>query len=433
MLQYHSLHILIVFFMISAVITPTMLKRRAGKYKGAYTGESKPVTVIVPVHLEDATQFEKCLSSIEKQKADQLIVSIDSQDATLKEIAESHGAEVISYAQRVGKRQALADAWLKARNDIIVHVDSDIVLDENCLSEITKPFSDTTIAGVSGSQVPTENKSKLAYVLSSLINKNVNMNSKALNGGLVVVHGRCSAWRKEFLLSVREKFLNDNWMGARSEIGDDRFLSREVLKQGLKTVYQESAKMFVISPSTFKEFTGQQIRYRRSGTKFWLKDLKEGVRPSKAYSLHTSIYYLSPFIFLAAVILDTLYFRLPFKPWTEWWVALPVLLVGCTTVTLVRQLIYFGKPLYLRYLIVQGLLGLFVLLPVSIYGALTVSNQQHWITRSYNTTLMNDGGDSDGKKKTVKKILSTAILAALGIAVFVEVAYSVALMPEGLY
>jgi hypothetical protein len=46
---------------------------------------------------------------------------------------------------------------------------------------------------------------------------------------------------------------------------------------------------------------------------------------------------------------------------------------------------------------------------------------------------MNDGGESNGKKKTIKKVLSTVILAALGIAVFVEVAYSVALMPEGLY
>jgi hypothetical protein len=88
MLENHSIHILILFFMVTAVITPVIMKRKSRKYKGAYTGESKPVTVIVPVHLEDYAQFEKCLSSIEKQKADQLIVSIDSQDAMLRKIAE---------------------------------------------------------------------------------------------------------------------------------------------------------------------------------------------------------------------------------------------------------------------------------------------------------------------------------------------------------
>lgn len=415
MLMYYKIHLLILFFFIFVVSPAVIIKNRSRKYR-VHTGESVPVTVIVPVHLEDYTEFEKCLSSIQKELPDQVIVSIDSEDAQLMKIAETYGAEIISYPKRVGKRQAIADAWLKAKNDIVVHVDSDVVLDKDCLKEITKPFSDKNVAGVSTHHATNKNGSRLAFVLSSLIEQNMNVNGKALDGGLVVVDGRCNAWRKNLLLSLRDKFLNDYWMGIRSEIGDDRFLSREALKQGFKTAYQETAKIFLTSPSTFANFIGQQIRWRRSGTKFWLKDLKEGVRPNKTYTFKCSTYYTSPFIFILAVILDMLYFKLPFHLWTPtWWISLIVIVIGCSSVTLLRQLIYFGRALFPAYLVLQALLGLLIMLPASIYGALTVRKQNLWLTRKYNST-MTDGGQNTGGIK----LLGVMLLMA-GIAIVVAV------------
>lgn len=424
MLMYYRIHILALFFVIFVLTPACIMKKKSRRYKGPYIGEPMPVTVIVPVYLEDYDKFEKCLTSIQKQNVDQLIVSIDSQDTQLKNIAKSHGAEIISYSQRVGKRQALADAWLKAKNDIVVHVDSDVVLDKDCLREISKPFSDNAIVGVSSNYTSVKNGSRLAFVFSSLIDQNVNMNNKALDGGLVVVDGRCSAWKKDFLLSIRNEFLNDYWMGIRSEIGDDRFLSREALKQGFKTVYQDTAKIFSFSPSTFGDFVGQQIRWRRSGTRFWFKDLREGVNPNKTYFFKCFAYYTSPFIFVLAAALDILYFRLSFSLWAQWWIGLIAIVVGCASVTLLRQLIFFGKALTPRYLVLQGLLGLFVMLPVSVYGALTLRNQRYWITRA---------SDEDGVKKKNGKVLMNMTLLALGLVALMGFVYPVLLCPPHHY
>jgi cellulose synthase/poly-beta-1,6-N-acetylglucosamine synthase-like glycosyltransferase len=428
MLAYYKVHLLIGFLVVFVLLPSLLIKTKSRAYKTPYTGSPLDVTVVVPVHLEDADVFEKCLDSISRQNPKQLIVSMDDCSQEITDIAKRYGAEIVSHPHRVGKRQALADAWLRAKYDIVVQVDSDVILREGCLEEISKPFSNPEIVGVSTFHTTQKRGSKLAYVLSSLIEENRNINDKAFNGGLVVCDGRCNAWRLSFLMSVRNKLLNDYWLGVKGEIGDDRFLNREALKRGFKTAHQETAKIYTLTPKTFKDFVRQQIRWRRSGTKFWMKDLVEGVRPSKTYAFKCAMYYTAPFVFLLAIVLDMIFFRLPaslvpatllwsiskqqwfwelstkfwemtrisIPNWQDYWVplwqrsevasflwvSLIVLAIGCTLVTLVRQLIYFGKTLFPSYLILQGLLGLFVMLPVSIYGALTVKNQGQWLTRA---------------------------------------------------
>ncbi len=380
---YHNVHLLIFFFVIFVLLPSVWIRIRSTRYKPYESSLKRDATVVVPVHKEDYGVFERCLKSISNQKPNQFIVSIDSKDEKLIEIARENGAEILKFKKRVGKRRALAEAWLKAKNHIIVQVDSDVILEENCLEEITKPFDDENVVGVASRHKSLQNGSKISYALSALIQENMALNGSALNGNLVVVEGQCSAWRKSFLYQVMHDFLNDYWMGIRSEIGDDRFLSREAIKNGYKTVFQETALVYVPAPKTFDEFLKQQVRWRRSGTKFYMKDVKERVFPTAQYSFKSATYYTSPFVLLAVVMFDLFYFPLPFELWSPWLVPI-VIIVGATLITLLRQIIYFGKPLTPKYLLLQGLIGLFVLYPLSIYAALTVKKQHLWLTRDYN-------------------------------------------------
>ena len=385
MVVYGKIHLLIIFFIIFIVLPFYLIKRSSNRYNISYINHQLSyVTVIVPVHTEDYGTFDNCLNSITKRLSVpvQLIVSIDSKDQKLIDIANKYGAEILRHGKRIGKRRALADAWLKAKNDIIVHVDSDVILYQNCLEEIARPFSDSQIAGVSTNHTCMYNGSKISYILSSSIEFARSINDRALNGNLVVVDGKCNAWRRDFLLSIRDKFLEEYWMNIRCEIGDDRFLSREALKNGFKTVYNELAKINTLSPNSFKNFLKQQIRWRRSGTKFWIKDLKEGVHPSKLYTYKCAAYYTAPFIFPLVIISDILFFKLSFD-WNYWGMEISIILIciGTAMISALGQIIYFGRILFPKYILLQGLVGLFIMLPISIYGALTIKRQDLWMTR----------------------------------------------------
>jgi hypothetical protein len=89
------------------------------------------------------------------------------------------------------------------------------------------------------------------------------------------------------------------------------------------------------------------------------------------------------------------------------------MIVGATLITLLNQLIYFGRPLMPKYLVPQAITGLFVMFPASIYGALTVKRQDVWATRGY---------DKTGGALTIvaAALASMAIIGALLIAVFAQ-------------
>lgn len=386
-----NIHLLYIYFMMFVAIPLYTIKRSSEKYKLRCDGPSLKSTVIIPVHLEDHGTFEKCLNSVSSQRPDQLIVSMDSGDIGLVNIAKKYGAEILESNTRVGKRKALADAWLKAKNDIVIHIDSDTVLDDNCLEEMTRPFNDPKVAGVSTNHSCIRDGSIISHIFSSSIELGRSINDKALNGNLIVVDGKCSAWRKGLLLKIRDKFLNEYWMNSKCEIGDDRFLSREALKYGYNTIFCESAKIWTHSQKSFTNFLKQQIRWRRSGTKFWIKDLSEKVYPSRLYMYKCLTYYMAPIIFPLVVLFDILLFRTDLilnmsqNILTTMLTIIITIVIGTTLIAILGQLIYFGKILYPKYVILQGLLGLFVILPISVYGALTVGRQDTWMTRKYRT------------------------------------------------
>jgi len=175
------------------------------------------------------------------------------------------------------------------------------------------------------------------------------------------------------------------WLGVKSEIGDDRILTREAHKRDLKTVIQETAKCTVAAPPTLNDYVRQQLRWRRSGTKFWFKDMKEGVHPSFAYWYHCFTYYTGPFLLIVAIVLDLLFFPLPsaLKSWSILMVPL-ITLAGMTLVTAFRQIIYYGRPISFTYLIPQALLSNIVMIPMSWYAVLTIRRQHIWVTRNGN-------------------------------------------------
>jgi len=209
---FYYLPIHLILFVILPLILREVYSRNYKEYSSLKMEDVK-ISVVVPEYGEDTGVFKKCLESISDNKVDEIIVVHDDCRNEIAELAKQYGAQVYSFSKRVGKRRALVEGWRLAKGDIIIHVDSDCILEKNAVNEIIKPFDDEQVVGVQGKSRPFQTGSWFAWRLSQVIEYNRDVNNKALNGHLVVVDGRFNAWKRFFLLSYVDDFLNERFLG----------------------------------------------------------------------------------------------------------------------------------------------------------------------------------------------------------------------------
>jgi N-acetylglucosaminyltransferase len=396
-------HGLILFF-LSFVLFPTILKKVTSlKYKNYFADNKSPlyvsqkISVVVPVYGEDPHRFDSCLNSISMQRPGEIIVVHDKRDKEIDDIALKYGCRLIKPLRRLGKRKSLAIGIKIARYDLLLFVDSDTMLEENTISKMLMPMQSDDVGIVSCVKKvnPTSNSlgGYISWKMSNLIESVRVITDKSLDGRLVVSDGRCSLYRKELILPLLDRFVNEYFLGTLCEIGDDRFLTREIRKKGYRICLQADAVVTTYAQPSFEKFIRQQLRWRRSGYKFFLKDVKEGVvvKNGASYLIQVLTYYLGPLFFVIAIATDL--FVLPMTmSIIEYNQAMVIasIILGCTMVTMVRQAILLGRVQF-RDSLFYGVIGFFVLFPVSIYAFLTIKKQSIWGTRGKEVTDIGQG------------------------------------------
>jgi len=381
-IYYLPLHFLI--FVVAHLTITILAARKPIEYRSLKRSDVR-VSVVVAEYREDPGVFERVLRSIAANKPDEILVVHDDGSEEIASIARSYRARVISLPKRVGKKRALAIGWEAASGDIVVHVDSDTVLARGAIEEIVKPFDDPHIVGVQGRNYAFRSGSWLSWRLSVLIELGRDLVNRSLKRGLIVVDGRFNAWRRKFLLEVREDFLGDKFLGIPTSIGEDRLLTWLAHRRGYTTAYQPTAIAITASPPTLGKFVGQQLRWARSGYLFFIREIAEGTawRMGALYSLHLLLYYLSPISFTASIVHDAL-----LQPGaadilgihsTAASIALAV--VGSSLISYLRRAVLglWRAPIW--EILALGAVGLFITYPLMIYAMLTVKRQGHWITR----------------------------------------------------
>lgn len=377
-LYYLPLH-LIVFVLTPLIIRSIKAKRHRAKH--SLERRSVRVSVVIPEHKEDLELFEECLKSVRRNNPDEIIVVHDDNVSEVARVASKYGAKVISSSKRIGKRKCMVMGWLEASGDIVVHVDSDTVLGDNAIDEIIKPFSDEDVVGVQGKPLIEISRSWLSYRLSEIIEYNRDLNNKALNGCLVVIDGRFNAWRRDFLLRIKDDFLNEKFLGRRCEIGDDRFLTQRANLLGYRTVYQETAVAKTIAPPNYMKFLKQQLRWARSGYKAFFLDVKIGLikKVPLTYIVFQFTYYLSPLSFTYALVHDILFtqpvLQIPI------WAVVPIAIIGSGFIVLVRRLALGLFRITLKEFFIMGATALFISYPLMLVALATIHKQSTWLTR----------------------------------------------------
>jgi hyaluronan synthase len=285
-------------------------------YEPAPDNDHEPtVTFVVPtMNEEDAiTVTLEMIYNVDypKEKLEVIAINDGSTDNTLqrmKEVQRYHPDMVIvDFKKNQGKRHGMAEGARRAKNDILIFIDSDSFVERSSIRALVKYFVDPEVGAVSGhtdvlnndTNIITQMQAIKYYCAFALIKS-----SESLFSSVTCCSGCFSAYRREYVMEVLDEWLNQTFMGVQCTYGDDRSLTNYLLKK-YKLKYSAEAQAWTEVPDTFKKLTKQQQRWKKSwvreslmaGRFMWKKN------PIVALTFYSGILLgiLAPLVFIKAM------------------------------------------------------------------------------------------------------------------------------------
>ncbi len=294
-----SMFILIVF--LNRYVFGLYLRLARGKKSDTkIEGYEPTVTIVVPLFNEGKHIYEtaKSFAKLDYPK-DKLTVTIiddcstdDSYEWALKAAKEFPFVQVMKNPHNMGKRRGINRAVRAATSEIIVSIDSDVIVYPTALRELVCRFSSPEIAAVGG-RVHVSNPNvnwltklqTIKYFFGQEYLKNLERGLEQV----MCLSGCLTAYRRHVLLELEPILEDRNILGVAIKYGEDRFLTHQIVKHGYKTRMTMDAMCFTKAPPRLRDYFAQQLRWKRSNIVDYLFGFKH------AWKLHPllCIHYLS--------------------------------------------------------------------------------------------------------------------------------------------
>src|SRR5690606_31046647 len=81
---------------------------------------------------------------------------------------------------------------------------------------------------------------------------------------VMCLSGCLTAYRRHVLVELEPILEDRNLLGIPIKYGEDRFLTRQIVKAGYRTVCTLDAQCWTVAPPTISKYFAQQLRWRRS-------------------------------------------------------------------------------------------------------------------------------------------------------------------------
>jgi N-acetylglucosaminyltransferase len=264
------------------------------------------VTVVIPLYNEASGIAETLRSVLASEypsdKLDVICVddcSTDDSHARASEVAAGAGGQlvVLRNTANAGKRRSIIHAVRCSTSEIIVSVDSDVVIDAPAIRQLVRRFTRADIAAVGG-WVDVRNKhdnwltrmQTVKYWYAYFAMRNIEWAFQRM----LCLSGCLTAYRRSVLLELEPVLERRALLGVSIKYGEDRFLTRQIIKAGYCTTFTLDAHCRTYVPSTLAAYFSQQLRWRRSNVIDYLGGL------SHIWRLHPliAINYFAMFIVL---------------------------------------------------------------------------------------------------------------------------------------
>ncbi len=266
------------------------------------------VTVIIPMFNEGEAIKETLTSLLAseypREKLEIVVVddcSTDNSYELAREFARGTNGQlrVIRNRHNLGKRRSINRAVAASTSEIIVSVDSDVVVDPNAIKELTRRFVDDRIAAVGG-WVDVRNKhdnwltrmQTIKYWYGYYFLKNLEWGFRRV----MCLSGCLTAYRRHVLVELEPILEQRSILGVSIKYGEDRFLTRQIIKAGYLTTMTHAARCRTFVPSKLPEYFSQQLRWRRSN----IVDYSGAVSHVWKLNPFLAIHYFAQFALLTA-------------------------------------------------------------------------------------------------------------------------------------
>ncbi len=248
---------------------------RGKKADTRVAGYEPTVTIVVPLFNEGRSIYDTIASFAKLDyPKDKLSVTIvddcstdDSYEWACKGARDFSNVRVLKNPFNMGKRRGINHAVREAMSEIIVSIDSDVIVYPSAVRELVSRFDSPEIAAVGGRvHVCNPNQNWLTK-LQTIKYYFGQEHLKNLERGLeqvMCLSGCLTAYRRSVLMELEPILENRNILGVEIKYGEDRFLTHQIVKHGYKTRMTMDAMCFTKAPPTLKGYFNQQLRWKRS-------------------------------------------------------------------------------------------------------------------------------------------------------------------------
>jgi cellulose synthase/poly-beta-1,6-N-acetylglucosamine synthase-like glycosyltransferase len=291
-------YLLIVIVVTNRYFAGVFFRSLSRSFDARVQGYEPTVSVVVPMFNEGKGIYATILSLLEQEyPAHKLRVVVVDDCSTDDSFAWARKAEmlhpervrVIKNRRNVGKRKGIAHAVRQVDTELIVSVDSDVVVDPHAVRALVCRFTSPRIAAVGGRVNvinPHENwltrMQTIKYYFGYVYLKNLERAFKSV----MCLSGCLTAYRRDVLLELEPVLEDRNILGVPIKYGEDRFLTRQIVKAGYQTLCTLDARCWTVAPNTVAKYFSQQLRWRRSNFVDFLLGLGHVWRLHPCVSLH---------------------------------------------------------------------------------------------------------------------------------------------------
>lgn len=255
-------------------------------------------TIIVPAYNEGRFVYDTLVSISNSDyplhKIQLIAIDDGSKDDTwewMKKSKERLGEFLTIYQQpqNLGKRYALYKGFNLATGDVFVTIDSDSLIDRETLRNLVSPFVIDENCGAVAGNVKIHNLKKA--IIPKMLNVSFAFSfgfirsAQSTMKSVLCTPGALAAYRKEAVMNCLEDWINQTFLGVKTDIGEDRAMTNMILKQGYNTLFQNNAMVYTNIPETYNNLRKMFTRWERSNvrenimmSKFAFSKFREGDR-----------------------------------------------------------------------------------------------------------------------------------------------------------
>lgn len=174
---------------------------------------------------------------------------------------------LVRFSGNRGKRAALESGFRAAKGEILVTLDSDSEVTPTTVHEMVVPFlAEAGIGAVAGQVAVLNRNSHISCMLEVqyALAFDFGRAAQSVYRCVACCPGALSAFRRSLVLPYLEEWTRQTFLGRPVNHGEDQALTNIVLRQGYDTVYQRTAVVRTLAPTTYRQVSRMLVRWDRS-------------------------------------------------------------------------------------------------------------------------------------------------------------------------